>query len=181
MAVIEVTVTQAFPMYEPPEIPVPQGVTASNTIVFLEALRNNRKTGTGLHSLDLSQYVVGRHSIVNKSIFDSFYMSQRGARAVMQHVTQILAMWDSSQKIRSYDVVSQSLSIIQTLIGKLAKPGLNTLAMQQAATYTARRNITTNQTFIPRSHSKIYKMNPNFNAIAPTVLSGPNGSPEYTF
>jgi hypothetical protein len=181
MSVIEVTVLQAFPIYEPADIPNPQGLSIQDTLVFMEAIKINQKFEIVKNYFELNEYTNGDSSIINKTIVDWLYMTQHGARATTQTITQIFAMWDSSNKIKSYDIVTHNLNLIQTVIGLLAKPGNSTFTMNQIASYVAHRNINVPQTFTPKSYGKGYITDPNFNALTPVVLGGPNGSQEFVF
>jgi len=168
-------------MIQPGTDSVPDGASASNIFVVSETFQSNRKIGSVVQTFRVQQSQLGDHKIINRTILQSLYMLQRAARTFVRTVTDIFAPFQSQRKVKAYKIVGQTLYLSQTVVGAFGKPAINTFAMTQAATYTARRNLTSTQTFSPVSSGKGYLPDPCFIGTPTVSIGGPNGEPDYIF
>jgi hypothetical protein len=186
MTVTEIEVVQAFPMIQPgldnsteDNAAIPEGISVDQTLVIGELLQTNSKIARLLQTFQMYDVGFANPTIINRTISQLFSMFQRQGRSTSQSVTDIFAPFQSQGKVKSYDIIQQTLNLVQTLAVDLAKPMLNTLVMTQAAVYTAERNLAVPQTYSPNSHGKGYKINANFIGTPTISIGGANGTPSY--
>lgn len=120
----------------------------------------NPKTPSLTQALGLSQTVtVGKQ--LNIAVVTPLWLQHRGARVRNLEVYQNFFAWHDARPRQPRPVV-QSLVLTQLAKGQLGKPGANTLALGQSASFTIRKLLAPNSVLSLVGASSGYIANPRF-------------------
>lgn len=187
MAIIEMLVTQQFQMIQPNDAtdPIsqgaksnPRGESGNNNLVINQTARSNYRIGKATSTLRLAQSILKRTSIKNLTISQQLSLYEKGARSETPHLTNILALWDTTRTVK-FEPTTQSLQLTQSTTELTATPLSNTITFTQITTKVSIRNLLATNHYGPGSHANAYKLNRDFIATIQPTLGGPNGSPNY--